>query len=50
MQNHSLPHHKLIAYGVALELLQAVRDAGIRDSAVVACADRLVAMTTRLIR
>ncbi|HEY3816012.1 MAG TPA: four helix bundle protein [Polyangiaceae bacterium] len=27
-----LPHHNLVAYGVALELLQAVRDAKIRDS------------------
>jgi four helix bundle protein len=32
MQNHLLPHHKLIAYRVGLELLQAVRDAKIRDS------------------
>ena len=32
MQNPHLPHHKLLAYGVALELLQAVRDAKIRDS------------------
>jgi four helix bundle protein len=30
--NHSLPHHRLLAYGVALQLLQAVRDAKIRDS------------------
>jgi len=28
----SLPHHKLIAYGVALELLAAVRSAQIRDA------------------
>ncbi len=27
-----LPHHKLIAYGVACELLVAVRGAGIRDA------------------
>ncbi|MBX3207471.1 MAG: four helix bundle protein, partial [Labilithrix sp.] len=27
-----LPHHKLIAYGVAVELLLAVKDAKIRDS------------------
>ena len=32
MQNPHLPHHKLLAYGVALELLQSVRDAKIRDS------------------
>src|SRR5450631_2445784 len=32
MQSHFLPHHKLIAYRVALELLQAVREAKIRDS------------------
>jgi four helix bundle protein len=31
MQNPSLPHHKLVAYGVALELLGAVREAKIRD-------------------
>ena len=30
MQN--LPHHKLIAYGVALQLLEAVRGARIRDA------------------
>jgi four helix bundle protein len=30
--NRSLPHHKLLAYGVALQLLQAVRDAKIRDA------------------
>src|SRR5271165_4828114 len=29
--NHRLPHHKLQAYGIALQLLQAVRDAQIRD-------------------
>src|SRR5271166_188914 len=32
MQNHQLPHHKLLAYGVALQLLHAVREARIRDS------------------
>jgi len=32
MQNQLLPHHKLLAYGVALGLLEAVRGAGIRDS------------------
>src|ERR1700722_2478665 len=32
MQNQLLPHHKLLAYGVALQLLEAVRGAGIRDS------------------
>src|ERR1700688_3805073 len=32
MQNPLLPHHKLLAYGVALQLLQCVRDAKIRDS------------------
>src|ERR1700689_3028308 len=31
MQNPSLPHHKLVAYGVASELLGAVREAKIRD-------------------
>ena len=31
MQNLLLPHHKLLAYGVAVQLLGAVRDAGIRD-------------------
>src|SRR5580692_1214187 len=31
MQNH-LPHHKLVAYGVAVRLLEAVRDARIRDA------------------
>jgi DnaJ-class molecular chaperone len=30
--NHQLPHHKLHAYQVALALLQAVRDARIRDT------------------
>jgi four helix bundle protein len=30
MQN--LPHHKLLAYGVAVELLRAVREARIRDA------------------
>ena len=29
--NYQLPHHKLQAYGVALRLLEAVRDARIRD-------------------
>src|SRR5271166_5595547 len=32
MQNRSLPHHKLLAYGVALQLLEAVRGARIRDA------------------
>jgi|SRR5579871_947435 len=27
-----LPHHKLVAYGVAVELLVAVRDSRVRDS------------------
>jgi len=27
-----LPHHKLIAFGVATQLLVAVRDAGVRDA------------------
>jgi len=27
-----LPHHKLLAYGVAVELLQAVKAANVRDS------------------
>src|SRR5450631_2018752 len=31
MQNH-LPHHKLVAYGVAVQLLRAVREARIRDA------------------
>ena len=30
MQN--LPHHKLLAYGVAVELLRAVRESRIRDA------------------
>jgi four helix bundle protein len=30
--NHQLPHHKLHAYGVAIALLQAVRDARVRDT------------------
>jgi four helix bundle protein len=30
--NYQLPHHKLQAYGVAMQLLEAVRDARIRDS------------------
>jgi len=29
---HSLPHHKLKAYGVAVQLLEAVRAARIRDA------------------
>ena len=38
-QNRSLPHHKLIAYAVAVDLLRAVhgariRDAGLRDQAM----------------
>jgi four helix bundle protein len=32
MQNYLLPHHKLQAYGVAMQLLDAVRGARIRDS------------------
>ena len=32
MQNPLLPHHRLVAYGVALQLLQVVREAKIRDS------------------
>jgi four helix bundle protein len=32
MQNPVLPHHRLVAYGVALQLLQVVREAKIRDS------------------
>src|SRR5258708_27552990 len=32
MHNTLLPHHKLLAYGVAMKLLDAVRDARIRDS------------------
>jgi four helix bundle protein len=31
MQNHLLPHHRLQAYGVAMQLLAAVRGARIRD-------------------
>ncbi|HET9553811.1 MAG TPA: four helix bundle protein [Anaeromyxobacteraceae bacterium] len=30
--SHSLPHHKLVAYSVALELLAAVRAASVRDA------------------
>ena len=38
-QNRSLPHHRLVAYAVAVELLRAVhgariRDAGLRDQAM----------------
>ena len=38
-QNRSLPHHKLVAYSVAVELLRAVhgariRDVGLRDQAM----------------
>ena len=29
---NNLPHHKLLAYGVAMQLLQAVREARIRDA------------------
>ena len=32
MHNTLLPHHKLLAYGVAMQLLDAVREARIRDS------------------
>jgi four helix bundle protein len=32
MDPRRLPHHKLLAYGVAIELLGAVRAAGIRDA------------------
>ena len=32
MQDTRLPHHKLEAYGVAMKLLAAVREARIRDS------------------
>ena len=33
MNNHpSLPHHKLVAYQVAVELLIAVRDAKVKDT------------------
>jgi four helix bundle protein len=31
MNDFQLPHHKLHAYGVAIRLLQAVRDSRIRD-------------------
>jgi four helix bundle protein len=31
MQNQRLPHHKLLAYGVAVQLMRAVREAKIRD-------------------
>lgn len=31
-QARALPHHKLIAYGVAVELLHAVKDAKVRDA------------------
>lgn len=30
-QSRALPHHRLVAYHVALELLRIVRDANIRD-------------------
>jgi hypothetical protein len=29
---HSLPHHRLKAYGVAVQLLESVRGARIRDA------------------
>ncbi len=32
MTTYSLPHHKLRAYGAAVELLRAVRDAKVRDA------------------
>jgi four helix bundle protein len=32
MDNRLLPHHKLLAFGVAMELLAAVRGARIRDA------------------
>ena len=32
MATYELPHHKLIAYGVAKELLVAVREAHVRDA------------------
>ncbi len=32
MATYSLPHHKLVAYGVAKELLVAVRETHVRDS------------------
>jgi four helix bundle protein len=28
----SMPHHRLVAYGVAVELLQAVRACGVKDA------------------
>ncbi|HET9594730.1 MAG TPA: four helix bundle protein [Anaeromyxobacteraceae bacterium] len=31
-ETHSLPHHNLLAYGVAVELLHAVRGCAIRDA------------------
>ncbi|HET9599532.1 MAG TPA: four helix bundle protein [Anaeromyxobacteraceae bacterium] len=31
-ETHSLPHHNLLAYGVAVEMLQAVRACSIRDA------------------
>ena len=31
-QERRLPHHRLIAYGVAIQLLEAVRGARIRDA------------------
>jgi len=31
MHNHRLPHHKLLAYDVAIKLLEGVRAARIRD-------------------
>ena len=31
MHNHRLPHHKLLAYGAAIKLLEAVKAARIRD-------------------
>jgi len=31
-RNQSLPHHRLVAYAVAVDLLQAVHRAGIRDT------------------
>jgi four helix bundle protein len=32
MDNRLLPHHKLLAFGVAMQLLESVRKARIRDS------------------
>src|SRR5271166_763744 len=32
MQKLLLPHHRLVAFGVAMRLLEAVRAAGIRDA------------------